>query len=334
MNYSGASWSPSCEAPQSEHYSTAWHVVALFVVLCCSLFGTVLPIVGKRASAFRVPELTYAIGRSLATGVMLGVALIHMLKPANESLTSECMPSAIRKPSNPLAYIICLASVAAMHSLEACLRAFFDGCGTFLISPIASEERRHLLSGSKAGGHHFHSRVPAFDDPQGSDGMYIFSAVLLEFGVSLHSLFVGLTLGVCADAELYTLMCALSFHQFFEGIALGSRLVDAALRPRTEYVFAAIFVLSAPFGAVFGIICVHENVINIKGSSYLLTQGILDSVCAGILLYIGFQLLLSDFYADVRSTIHSVRSPRGFLLAMLVALWVGVSAMAFIGQYL
>ncbi|CBZ37476.1 cation transporter, putative [Leishmania donovani] len=333
MTHNGTPWPPSCEATENENYSSAWHVVALFVILGCSLLGTVLPILGKRVSAFRVPEYAYAIGKSVATGVVLGVALIHMLKPANESLTSDCMPSALRNFSKPLAYIICIASVAAMHSLEACLRVFFDGYGAVRDLPIASGESQHLLSGSQAGGHHFHPSAPAFDSWKSSGGLQILSAVLLEFGVSLHSLFVGLTVGMCADAELYTLMCALSFHQFFEGVALGSRLVDAALTLRTEYVLAAVFVLSAPLGTAVGIMCVCEHIINTKGSMYLLTQGILDSVCAGILLYIGFQLLVGDFYADMQSTVHNVRSPRGFLLAMLVALWAGVSIMALIGQY-
>ncbi|KAG5469603.1 hypothetical protein LSCM1_02835 [Leishmania martiniquensis] len=326
--------SPPCEAPTNEPYSVAWHATALFLVLSSSLLGTMLPILGKRASAFRVPEFAYAIGKSLATGVILGVALIHMLKPANDSLTSECMPSAIRNLSNPLAYIICLASLAALHSLEACLRAYFDSCGIHLVSPVTSGERKHLLADSQAGGSYFHSSVSAFDDPEVSGDLHILSAVLLECGVSLHSLFVGLTVGVCADAELFTLMCALSLHQFFEGIALGSRLVDAALRPRTEHVFAAVFVLSAPFGTFLGVLCVYEGVINTKGGSYLLMQGILDSVCAGILLYVAFQLLVSDFYSDMRSSIHSVRSPRWFLLSMLGALWAGVGIMTLIGRYL
>ncbi|GET92077.1 zinc transporter, putative [Leishmania tarentolae] len=333
MRHREAARPPNCEGTDNENYSIASHVVALFVILWFSLLGTVLPILGKRVPAFRIPEYAYAIGKAVATGVVLGVALIHMLKPANESLTSECIPTSLRNISEPLAYIICISSVAAMHTLEASLRVFFEGYGAAPISPIASEESQHLLSRSQAVGHHLHPLVPTFYGGEGSGGLQILSAVLLEFSVSLHSLFVGLTVGMCADAELFTLVCALSFHQFFEGVALGSRLIDAALTMRTEYVFAAVFVLSAPFGAVVGIVCVCEQLINTKGSTYLLTQGILDSVCAGILLYIGFQLLVDDFYSDMLANMHNVRSPRGFLIAMLVAFWTGVSIMALIGQY-
>lgn len=333
MSYNENDVPVRCTALQHEKYSVAWHVAALFVVLGSSFFGTILPILGKRVEAFRVPEYVYTIGKAVATGVVLGVAVIHMLEPANESLTSECLPDGVRNLSNPLAYMICLGAVAAMHTIEVCLRVFFENRFSANFASVESEESEHLLSGSDAGHHHHHPIV-FLDDPEVAGGMNLLSAILLEFGVSLHSIFVGLTVGVSADAELYTLVCALCFHQFFEGVALGSRLVEASLTPKAEYVFSAIFVLSAPFGAAVGVMIISEHLVNTNGASYLLTQGILDAVCAGILLYLGFQLLVSDFYADLRLQSRKVRYPRVFLAAMLVGFWSGLVIMALIGQYL
>lgn len=320
-----------CKAPHHESYSIPLHIAALFVVLGSSLLGTVLPILGKRVEAFRVPEYVYAVGKSIATGVVLGVAVIHMLEPANESLTSDCLPDAIRNLSNPLAYIICLTSVAAMHSLEACLRMFFENRPAANYAHLDSENE-YLLPSSD-GGHHHHPNI--FNDaPETTGSMNLLSAILLEFGVSLHSVFVGLTVGVSADAELFTLVCALCLHQFFEGVALGSRLVEAFLTPKTEYVFSAVFVLSAPFGAAIGVMIISEHLMNTNGSAYLLTQGILDSLCAGILLYLGFQLLVGDFYSDLHTHLRNLRFPRVFLAAMLLGLWAGLITMSLIGQYL
>lgn len=45
---------------------------------------------------------------------------------------------------------------------------------------------------------------------------------ILEFGVMLHSLIIGLTLGV--TDEFIVLFVVLIFHQMFEGLGLGSRL--------------------------------------------------------------------------------------------------------------
>ncbi len=43
------------------------------------------------------------------------------------------------------------------------------------------------------------------------------AAYILEFGLTSHSVIVGITLGVVAATELNTLVPALTFHQFFEG---------------------------------------------------------------------------------------------------------------------
>lgn len=55
----------------------------------------------------------------------------------------------------------------------------------------------------------------------------VIAAVCMEFGVTLHSVFVGLAVGFTTNDELKPLLVALIFHQMFEGMAMGSRLVDA-----------------------------------------------------------------------------------------------------------
>ncbi|KPI86579.1 putative cation transporter [Leptomonas seymouri] len=279
-----------------------------------------------------MPGYVYAIGKSIATGVILGVAGIHMLAPAYKSLTSDCLPDTARNFSNPLAYMICLASVAAMHSLEACLRVFCESRTDDVSAHMESRETEPLLPCSD--GSHHHHRVILVEDRKTVRGVKLLSAILLEFGVSLHSIFVGLTVGVSADTELYTLVFALCFHQFFEGVALGSRLVESSLTGQAEYIFSALFVLSAPLGTVIGMIVVCEHLINTNSPSYLLLQGILDAVCAGILLYLGFQFLTSDFYTDLQTYSRNVHLPRLFLAAMLLGLWSGLFIMSLIGQYL
>lgn len=50
----------------------------------------------------------------------------------------------------------------------------------------------------------------------------IVGVAILEFGVVLHSVFVGLTLAV--DPNFKVLFVVLVFHQTFEGLGVGSRL--------------------------------------------------------------------------------------------------------------
>lgn len=53
----------------------------------------------------------------------------------------------------------------------------------------------------------------------------VLSIIFFECGASIHSIFVGLAIGVCPDEELWTLCIAIVLHQFFEGVAIGASLV-------------------------------------------------------------------------------------------------------------
>ena len=52
---------------------------------------------------------------------------------------------------------------------------------------------------------------------------------------------------------MQALLVALSFHQYFEGIALGARLTDADLGSATDAVFATVFAVAAPVGIGVGV---------------------------------------------------------------------------------
>jgi zinc transporter 1/2/3 len=163
----------------------------------------------------------------------------------------------------------------------------------------------------------------------------VISAALMEFGVSVHSVLIGVAVGVVPDDEVRILLIALSFHQFFEGLALGARLVDATYRGVLEAILALVFSLSASFGMAIGVGLMATKGINLNGSSYLLVTGIFDSVCCGILLYLGFQLLLHDFASDLRRYCdrRGVAHGGARRVAMFGGLWVGAGVLAFIGKY-
>ena len=75
-------------------------------------------------------------------------------------------------------------------------------------------------------------------------------AHVLEVGILIHSVLVGIDLGVTSHiSDTRSLLIALCFHQFFEGLGLGSRVADVNMRKilsvlLIDFVFAA----SAPVG--------------------------------------------------------------------------------------
>ncbi|KAG0271622.1 hypothetical protein BGZ95_000523, partial [Linnemannia exigua] len=78
---------------------------------------------------------------------------------------------------------------------------------------------------------------------------------ILEFGIALHSVIIGITLGTTVGAEFVSLLIALLFHQFFEGVALGGRIASLQFK-RTSvrpWLLSAWFACSTPLGMAIGI---------------------------------------------------------------------------------
>lgn len=77
---------------------------------------------------------------------------------------------------------------------------------------------------------------------------------LLEGGILFHSIFVGMTISITTEGFL-VLLIAILFHQFFEGLGLGSRIAEIpypkkAARP---WVLVAAFGLTCPIGQIIGL---------------------------------------------------------------------------------
>lgn len=52
----------------------------------------------------------------------------------------------------------------------------------------------------------------------------LLQCLLLEAGILFHSVFIGLSISVSTGTTFIALMVAISFHQMFEGLALGARI--------------------------------------------------------------------------------------------------------------
>ena len=163
----------------------------------------------------------------------------------------------------------------------------------------------------------------------------VIAAICMEFGVTLHSVFVGLAIGLTTDSELKPLLVALVFHQLFEGMSLGSRLADADFAGSLEIVLAFVFSVSAPVGMAAATIAVSVSRNAMSGSGFVTLMGVLDSLCGGILLYLAFTLLLGDFAADLRHHCADGLPNRLWKkIGMFAALWIGMGVMALVGNWL
>ena len=353
------------------------HIAAVFVILAASLAGTMMPIAASHCPCLRLPPFAIICGKTIGTGVILAVALVHLLQPANQELTNPCLPYEFTTDYNAYAYLFCLLAMIVFHFVEVvvekamtasltapstashpdagspysdtspCFEDAHQGAVAVVVaapqdaseagspaevqSPQLICHNHHHNDVDAASEQHFHSHLGA--SAEQTLLRRILSAVMMEFGVTTHSVFIGIQVGVVSDSQIDVLLVALVFHQFVEGMALGSRLVDAQFLRATEVAFAIVFCVSAPVGIAVGVGIVTSNLLNVNSMDYQLVAGTLDSVSAGLLLYLGSAMLLIDFQSDSKK--HCVRPHAAQKQVLLfVCLWTGAGVMAYIGKYL
>lgn len=120
-------------------------------------------------------------------------------------------------------------------------------------------------------------------------------AQLLEAGIVVHSVVIGLSMGASDNpCTIRPLIAALCFHQLFEGMGLGGCILQAEYRLKMKAIMVFFFSVTTPFGIALGIGL--SNVYSENSPTALIVVGILNALSAGLLNYMALvDLLAHDF---------------------------------------
>ncbi|GJE95958.1 ZIP zinc/iron transport family protein [Phanerochaete sordida] len=165
----------------------------------------------------------------------------------------------------------------------------------------------------------------------------IVGILMLQLGIMLHSLVIGLTLSITQGPEFATLVTAILFHQLFEGLSLGVRIAALPSTPSQgafarmpghtlKPLLAAAFALTTPAGIAIGLGAFAEH-----GAAERVRriQGVMSAASAGMLVYAAcVEMLAGDFVMDAMMWRSGLRRQA----LALCALFTGVCAMSFIGD--
>ncbi|KIW04110.1 uncharacterized protein PV09_04921 [Verruconis gallopava] len=182
------------------------------------------------------------------------------------------------------------------------------------------------------GGHVDHS-TEVHDShltDQAANQRALLQCLLLEAGILFHSVFIGMALSVSTGPPFLVLLVAISFHQAFEGLALGSRIAalhfpNGSIKP---WLMALAYGTTTPIGQAIGL-AIHTSY-DPASETGLLTVGVMNAISSGLLLFAGLvQLLAEDFLSE--ASYKSLRGRRryeacgsvigGALLMALVGAW-------------
>jgi zinc transporter 1/2/3 len=128
----------------------------------------------------------------------------------------------------------------------------------------------------------------------------LLQCLLLEAGILFHSIFIGMALSVSTGPPFAVLLLAISFHQTFEGLALGSRIAAIpSLSPTSPkpWLMAIAYGTTTPIGQAIGLAV--QGFYDPRSETGLLMVGFMNAISSGLLLFAGMvELLAEDFLSD------------------------------------
>lgn len=177
---------------------------------------------------------------------------------------------------------------------------------------------------------HDHDMI-ALDGLANADTMQdLVLAYALEMSTAIHSVIIGVNLGLLTDGEYNTisiLLIALCFHQFVEGLGLGNVIENnkVSLGWPKIVVFIAVFSFTVSIGVLIGILTSASQATDSEEGA----KGAATAIASGSLLYTSLVEMVGKYFGHS----HQLEERPLQRMAMLSSFVFGFLIMAVIGVW-
>lgn len=360
----------AAEEHDPKKYNMGLRIGSVFIVFGVSglgIIGAIFISLNKTLSKKQSLLFVIQFVKFFGIGVILATAWIHLLTPAYEAFSNPCLLARGKWERYGISYVGLFGMIATFfvqgfqfcalsrgdskakakakqakkdaestnrHTETTALTNQDDGECTIPHSHTHEHDsgehqphkpkKEHDVSLHDVTGHS-HDVVSGVLDDGGDSSI---GTIFLELGILFHSVIIGLALGTATD-EFKSLLIAICFHQFFEGIALGVRISEIKYLSSLKKVLMAFFYpITTPIGIAIGI-GIRKSY-NENAFKALLTQGIFDSLSAGILFYTAYVELMA-FEMNRNAVFRAHNTLRK--AALFFAVYLGAAGMAVIGLW-
>ncbi|XP_075477585.1 putative zinc transporter 10 [Primulina tabacum] len=269
-------------------------IIAIVSILVTSMIGVCLPFVTRSIPALSPERSLFVIVKAFAAGIILATGFMHVLPDSFDMLSSACLKD---NPWHKFPFTGFVAMLSAIVTLV------IDSMATSLYSQknksgvVLPESRDQEMAVAEFDGHfHGHHHGGKLINVEGSQLLrYRVIAMVLELGIIVHSIVIGLSLGASNNTcTIKGLVAALCFHQMFEGMGLGGCILQAEYGFLKKAAMAFFFAVTTPFGIALGMGLSSSYKENSPRS--LITVGLLNASSSGLLIYMALvDLLAADF---------------------------------------
>jgi len=247
-------------------------IASIFVGL---LVGICLPLLGRTFTSIRPDRNTFFVIRAFAGGFVFAAALAQVLPesifPTSESLSWHKFP---------LAGFVAMLTALCILIVD----ALVTGYSHWKNQTMPSDEGKGFASNGEYSDGHVHGSNTIHED---SRLRHLVISQVLELAIIGQSAIIGISLGGSETPWMIirTLVAALIFQQFLEGMGLGACLVQDGFNTK----FPNVSTISALFaGAAAGI-----GMSSVNSPTAVIVEAVLTTGSAGIMIY----MCLMDFIA-------------------------------------
>ncbi|KFK41852.1 hypothetical protein AALP_AA2G179200 [Arabis alpina] len=274
-------------------------IISIVAILLTSMIGVSAPLFSRYVPFLHPDGNIFTIVKAFASGIILGTSFMHVLPDSFEMLSSECLED---DPWHkfPFTGFVAMLSGLVTLAIDSMATSFYTSKDGSEIVPTAAsngdqEGANPMITHGHSHGHGV-TLTSKYDDSSGTKLLrYRVIAMVLELGIIVHSVVIGLSLGATNDTcTIKGLIAALCFHQMFEGMGLGGCILQAEYTNVKKFVMAFFFAVTTPFGIVLGMAL--SNIYRDNSPTALITVGLLNACSAGLLIYMALvDLLAAEF---------------------------------------
>ncbi|CAI0544453.1 unnamed protein product [Linum tenue] len=288
----GAETSSSCNDKSG---ALSLKLIATFSILVASVIGVCLPLTTRSVAALNPERSLFVVVKAFASGIILATGFMHVLPDSFDMLSSTCLPDS---PWHKFPFTGFVAMLSALVTLmvDSIATSFYSGKLNKTAAGDGAVEGDREMGNAVVPHHGHHHGVKVSNDDGAKQLMrYKVIAMVLELGIVVHSIVIGLSLGASNNTcTIKGLVAALCFHQMFEGMGLGGCILQAEYSKAKRAIMVFFFSTTTPFGILVGI--GMSKTYKENSPTALITVGLLNASSAGLLIYMALvDLLAVDF---------------------------------------
>lgn len=312
---------------EDRDYDIPLRIGLIFAMLATSALGSYTPLLLKKVFKVSTDGIVIMTFKQFGTGIIISTAFVHLLTHSQLMFANECLGNlgyeatagAIAMAGIFIAFVIEYVCERMMRSRKAKL----NQAEAINSSGDSEKNGKNIDNNSNSP-----STSPSALEKTSTHLEDKVSVLLLEMGILFHSILIGITLVVAGDSYFITLFIVIVFHQFFEGLALGSRIAGLdGCNTITKLCMSGAFAIITPIGMAIGTGVLNQ--FNGNDPSTIIAIGTLDALSAGVLVWIGImEMWAHDWIHGPLAT-----APLGKVLISFVALILGFVLMSVLGKW-